>query len=453
MRFNEMENSRVGIIGVGREGQAVWRQVRRRFPEKKLSLFSESPVSEAFGRLLDPALDTFHHGPLEVGKLKEFDLLVRSAGISIYRDELVELRKLGMPFTTASSLWFAENPTARTICITGTQGKSTTAKLTAHLLERAGVKVCLAGNIGRPMLDCEAEGVDWWVIELSSFQLSDLEARPDIAVLLNLSEEHLDWHRGFENYRTDKLRLAQLASDGHVIANFSDKVLSRELKSCPGVTWFNSVGAWQAGNDYVYRLVQQTAPSGIGYSQVLGSASLPGEHNMHNLAAALTVVQTLDLKVPRLWEALHSYEALPHRLQVVGEKAGVRYVDDSISTTPVSVMAALRTFGGAAVVLLIGGMDRGLDWSGFGEQVAEHVPHAIIALPDNGPKIVSALKAAGVMPRGGFHMAAALEEAVNLAENLVPAKGCILLSPGAPSFPHFRDFEDRGEQFRKISGF
>ena len=453
MRFSDMEKSRVGIIGVGREGRAVWRQLRRRFPQKPLSLFSETAIGEAFAQQLDPAVDTFHPGPLEVAKLKHFDVLIRSAGVSIYRDELRELRSLGVQFTTASSLWFAENPTAKTICITGTLGKSTTAKLTAHLLNHAGVRANLAGNIGRPMLDCDGEEADWWVIELSSYQISDLEAKPDIVVLLNLSEEHLDWHRGFENYRADKLRLAELAADGRVIANFSDRVLNQGLRGRPGVTWFNMVGDWQAGWDFVYRKYQTENPRGLGHDQVSAPASLPGAHNMHNLAAALTVVAALGLEVPDLCGALSSFSGLPHRLQLVGVRSGVRYIDDSISTTPVSVAAALQAMGRTGVVLLLGGMDRGLDWSEFAKGIVGREPYAIITMPDNGPKIAASLEAAGARSEGGIHVAGDLRQAVSMAEKLVPAYGFILLSPGAPSFPHFRDYEDRGEQFKTFSGF
>jgi len=453
MRFGEMENSRVAILGVGREGQAVWRQIRRHFPYKTLSLFSESAIDEAFRQQLDPLIDEFHPGPLNVQNLAQFDLLVRSAGISIYRDELIQLRSLGVRFTTACSLWFAENPEAKTVCITGTKGKSTTAALTAHLLNRAGVRACLAGNIGKPMLDCDNDAVDWWVIELSSYQISDLVAKPDIAVFLNISEEHLDWHRGIDNYRTDKLRLAQLAADGRLIANFSDHGLKEGLSDFPGVTWFNRTGSWQAGKTGVYR---QPGGSGLAAKSLIdvnAPASLPGEHNMHNLAAALTVVDTLGVAIPRLEEALFSFEGLPHRLQFIGEKSGVRYVNDSISTTPVSVSAALQTLGNRKLVLILGGMDRGLDWSDFARRLLQGVPHTIITLPDNGPKIFTCLKAAGVEPEGGLHAVADLQEAVSLAEKLVPEKGCILLSPGAPSFPRFRDFEDRGDRFKKYSGF
>jgi len=453
MRFSEMENSRVAILGIGREGQAVWRHIRRRYPHKPLCLFSETVISEEFRQQLDPLVDELWVGPLDVPSLKKFDLLVRSAGISIYREELRQLRSLGARFTTASSLWFGENPDAKTICISGTLGKSTTATLTAHLLSQAGVRVCLAGNIGKPMLDCENQAADWWVLELSSYQISDLEAKPDIAVLLNIHEDHLDWHQGTENYRADKLRLAQLAANGQVIANFSDKVLTENLQRYPGVSWFNKTGCWQANKTSVNRQAGESGPSSISQNFVAAPASLPGEHNMHNLAAALSVLEILGLDIPDLDEALLSFCGLPHRLQFIGEKSGIRYVNDSISTTPVSVGVALQTLGHQGVVLLLGGLDRGLDWNAFASSLLERAPYAIITLPDNGPKIFDCLQTANVKPEGDLHAVAGLREAVELAEKLVPEKGCILLSPGAPSFPHFRDYADRGEQFKRLSGF
>ena len=443
MRFSELEHARVAILGMGREGQAVWHQLRRRFPGKSLSLFAESDIDADILQKLDPAIDDCHIGPLEVLSLKQFDVLVRSAGISIYRQALKKLRLLDKQFTSASNLWFAENPDAKTICISGTMGKSTTAALTSHLLTRAGVKTCLAGNIGKPMLDCENSDVDWWVIELSSYQISDLQAKPDIAIILNLSEEHVDWHCGAEQYAADKLKLAELAFGGLIIANFADPVLVEKLSGDRSVTWFNHEETWQA---------RQNGVVGSNERNVSAPAALPGEHNMQNLAAALTVVDVLGLEIKDLDKALASFTGLPHRMQFVGEKAGIRYVDDSISTTPVSVAAALQTLGYEDVVLLLGGMDRGLDWSGFAVDLSDRTPHAIITLPDNGPKIFDCLKMAGIEPEGGLHAVARLVDAVALAQALVPVEGCILLSPGAPSFPYFQNFEDRGNQFKKYAG-
>jgi len=442
MRFSVLENQRVAILGAGREGQAVWRQIRRRFPDKQLCMFAEADIDTEFLQKLDPVLDEYHIAPLDYDSLKQFDVLVRSAGISPYRPELKQLRAEGKRFTSASSLWFAENPEAKTICISGTMGKSTTAKLVAHLLTHAGVKACLAGNIGQHMLDSEETDIDWWVIELSSYQLSDLEAKPDIALLLNLSEEHVDWHGGAERYGSDKMRLAELAKDGRVIANFTDAALVERLIEHKNVVWFNQPSTWQAREDGVIYNGEAFVPA---------PASLPGAHNMQNLAAALTVLDELGLKVNDLDAALSSFRGLPHRQQYIGEKAGIRYINDSISTAPVSVAAALQTVGTKDVVLILGGLDRGLDWTEFARQLVEQPPFAIITIPDNGPMISACLESAGVKPAGGLHSAAHLSDAVELAQELAPKNGCILLSPGAPSFPHFKDYADRGRQFEKLA--
>lgn len=443
MRFKDLQHSRVALLGMGREGRAVWREIRKRYPDKPLDLFTESVLDEQFARQLTEGLDRHYLGPFEQAPLGQYDILVRSAGISPYRNELRQLKSSTVRFTTASNLWFAENPQAKTICISGTMGKSTTAALTAHLLARAGFNSCLAGNIGKPMLDCDSADIDWWVLEFSSYQLADLEARPVVAVLLNLSAEHLDWHGGFERYTRDKLRLADLAGNGRIVANYADSYLREQLAWHTGVSWFNHERGWWAS---------LTEVDGHDGSRITPPASLHGQHNLHNLAAVMTLLDKLDIQVPDLDQALSSFEGLPHRLQLIGERAGVRYVDDSISTTPVSVTAALETIGHEDVVLLLGGMDRGLEWDSFAAGVAAYLPRAIITLPDNGPKIFASLERAGMSPQGGLHQADNLADAVALAQKLVPAGGCILLSPGAPSFPHFQDYADRGKRFSQLAG-
>ena len=151
-------------------------------------------------------------GPLSRVALEGYDLLIRSPGISPYRQSLQHAKSAGVEITTPSNLWFAAHPQEKTICVTGTKGKSTTSTLIAHALQSCGHRVRLAGNIGLPLLSCEDRNVDWWVIELSSYQLTDLMAAPTVAVILNLTAEHLDWHGGEQAYRRDKLRLAELAA-------------------------------------------------------------------------------------------------------------------------------------------------------------------------------------------------------------------------------------------------
>jgi UDP-N-acetylmuramoylalanine--D-glutamate ligase len=436
----------VAILGVGREGRSAWRYLRARFPDLRLDLLDEAAPDPQFAARLGPH-DRLLNQPLEQAGLEQYALLVRSPGISPYREPLRRARQAGARVTTPTSLWFAAHPGASTICVTGTKGKSTTSALLAQVLAAAGRRVRLAGNIGKPLLDCgpDDDTVDWWVIELSSYQIADLEARPGVALLLNLSSEHLDWHGSEAAYRRDKLRLATLADGNPVIANFSDPVLRSELAGLPNLTWFNDRAGIRVADGRLYdgdRTLPAALPEG-----------LPGTHNLSNLAAALTVTRLIGEDLAHALAAAANCRPLPHRLQLLGEQCGRRFVNDSISSAPVATAAALETFAGQAVVLVVGGFDRGLDWTPYLPTFAARTPLAVIGVPDNGPRILEALREAGIRPAAGLHVQADLAAAVALARHLAPAGAIVLLSPGAPSFPQFRDYRDRGRQFAALCGF
>jgi UDP-N-acetylmuramoylalanine--D-glutamate ligase len=341
-------------------------------------------------------------------------------------------------FTSGTNLWMAEHPGAQTLCVTGTKGKSTTSALLHHLLAEAGVRVALAGNIGVPLIGCDAESADWWVVELSSYQICDLEAPPWATLFLNLSDEHLDWHGGAENYRRDKLHLARLAPEGRLFANGADPALRSALADRPDTHWFNRApGVHLAG----HRLWEDGRP-------LPPLPAAPGDHNLVNLAGALAVVDHLDLRPDPLAPALESFEGLPHRLATLGSVRGVRFVDDSLSTTPVATLAALQALGELpAVTVLVGGMDRGLDWSEHAAAFRAAAPHAIVALPDSGPAVLEALESGGLAPPAGLHRAADMTEAVARALELTPSGGAVVLSPGAPSFPRYADYRERAAAF------
>lgn len=448
MLLSELGRAATAILGTGREGLSVYRALRRRFPDKPLTLYTESAPGPELNALLDPRLDRLVEGPLDPDQLQRHEVAVRSPGISPYRPALEAARRRGLRFTTASSIWFAEHPAARTICITGTKGKSTTAALVAHVLHAAGVRVQLAGNIGQPLLDCPVQGIDWWVIELSSYQLADLEGRPSLGVFLNLSDEHLDWHGTAARYRRDKLRLAELL-DGHpLIARRTDPELAAVLASARNVHWFDSADSWRVEAGAIWladRPILAHAP-----------ASLPGRHNLLNLAAALAAVQLTGLAIaesgPVLADWLDDFPGLPHRLQRLGRHGGLNWVNDSLATTPVATLAALDALAGSPLTLLVGGLDRGVDWGAAIERMRLRPPHAVIALPDSGPRLAQRMGLEGLAPAAGIHLAADLAEAVRLARRVTPEGGTVLLSPGAPSFPQFRDYAHRGSQFAQLAG-
>src|SRR5215469_6207863 len=190
MNLAELEHARVAVWGYGREGRTALAALRWRFPEKSLTLIcSEAEKSHAS----DDANVRVVTGPVDAQTLSAFDVVIKSPGISPYHSPVPEAIADGVCFTSGTALWFAENPQARVVAVTGTKGKSTTSALIAHLARALGVRTALAGNIGLPLLDLLGEQADLWVVELSSFQAG--EAGPlDVGVITNLYEEHLDWH-------------------------------------------------------------------------------------------------------------------------------------------------------------------------------------------------------------------------------------------------------------------
>jgi len=444
MKLLDTEHRKIGILGVGREGQSARRYLRSLQPQLQLDLISESPPDPEFAASLLEQ-DRLIQAPLSQAALEHYDLLIRSPGISPYRQSLQRARSAGVGITTPSNLWFAAHPQEKTICVTGTKGKSTTSALIAHALRSCGHRVRLAGNIGLPLLSCEDKNVDWWVIELSSYQLTDLDAVPTVAAILNLTAEHLDWHGGERAYRKDKLRLAELAAGGVLVANAADLSLAEALSSYSNVSWFNSRSGIHVDSGRILngpRVLPLKLPEG-----------LPGVHNLANTAAALTVLELIGQDEGMVLRAVSSFRSLPHRLQLVGERSGLRFVNDSISSTPVSTAAALEALAGQSITLIVGGLDRGLDWSPYMNAIKTCPAHAVIAIPENGARILDTMRNADLQPKAGLHQAAGLAEAVKLAQRITPAEGTVLLSPGAPSFPQFRDYRDRGKQFANLCGF
>lgn len=434
----------IAILGIGREGQVAWRYLREQYPEKHLTLIAEEQPDPEFSEQLTEN-DSLVIRPLSEAELGSFDVLVRSPGISLYRKSIQQAIEKNTKILTPSSLWFADHPDEKTICVTGTKGKSTTSALLAHMLRACGYRVRLAGNIGLPLLACEGRAVDWWVVELSSYQLADLQALPDISVILNLSSEHLDWHGSEERYYQDKLRLVRLAAGNPVVANARDPVLKATLSGRKNVVWFNSGSGFLASGDGLRE--------GGNEVQAIIPEGLPGLHNLSNLAAALTVFRLIGADLQSALNSLPAFSSLAHRLQTLGEHGGLQFVNDSISSTPFATVAALEAFSGREVTLIIGGLDRGLDWTPYIDSVRELLPCAVIGIPDNGPRIVRQMKDLDLVPLKGLHESANLSDAVELAKGVTPRGGIVLLSPGAPSFPQFRDYRDRGKQFAQLCGF
>ena len=399
MQIKDLAQKRVAIFGYGQEGRSILKAIRKQLPELPISVLNDTSVQ------IDDVSTRVYHGIAVQDALLEQDVVIKSPGISAYRDDILAAKAKGVLFTSATRLWFAQAHQAKTICITGTKGKSTTSSLIAHLLTQAGLRVGLGGNIGHPLFDLEStEEPDVWVIELSSYQTSDFDGQPDISLVLNLFPEHLDWHQDEATYFRDKLNLLVDNPSGIKLINYTDPLTQQYAPPLDNCHYFNHPQGLHVQQGHIYASSQPI----LDCQRI----ALPGEHNLSNVCAALAVIQQLDIDLHSLAPAVNSFQSLPHRLHELGEKHGIRYVDDSISTTPHSALAAVQAYPEQDLTLLVGGYERGVDWRVLVEFAQQRPIQRIITLPDNGPRIAACLRAHCTPDTVQVHEAEDLQQAV-----------------------------------------
>jgi len=429
VRFWDLAGRRVGVWGLGREGRAVADAVRAHLPGTELVL-----VDEGAGD--DP-----------VALLSACDVVVRSPGVSRYRPEARSIERAGVHSTTGTNLWFAEHPDAPAIAITGSKGKSTTASLAAHMAARAGLEVRLAGNIGVPLAGFlgpdPGPPPDLWVLELSSYQTSDLDASPPVGVLLNLYREHTDWHGTPERYHADKLNLFAHRPDMASVLNAADPAVRAAGAALPNPVWFRDPAGFDVGPHGITR-------AGAAYL-VRADIPLAGDHNLDNVCAALGAIERAGVRLDDPADAIAGFRPLAHRLEPVGEREGVLWVNDSIATIPEATVAAARALAPRPTVILVGGRDRTQDYGPLAAYLAsgEASVAGLVAMPANGPDVLARVGEEADVPAA---VAGSLEDAVARARTMVPEGGAVLLSPGAPSGDDFADFAARGDAFRRLAG-
>jgi len=445
VRISELEGKRVAIWGYGREGRAALAALRWRLPGQPVTVFCSHEEAEALREMEDPALRV--ETEATAAALAAHEVVVKSPGISPYASPAADAALEGATFVGGSGLWFAEPKAGLRLCVTGTKGKSTTTALVAHLLRAAGKRTALAGNIGLPLLELMdvQPAPDCWAIELSSYQTG--EARDvDVAVVLNLYPEHLDWHGSEARYYADKLALVTRAAPRVAVLNAGDpRLVELDVPPDTKVAWFNQPDGWHLREAVVYRGEQPVFDA--------RHVALPGRHNRLNLCAALAAVEAVGVDAVAVAAEAASFRPLPHRLQSLGLRHGIESVNDSISTTPHAAIAALDCYRGRRVAILVGGYDRGLDWGVFAERIAAEPVAAVITMGQNGPRIFEKLKPLALGERFVLAEAGEMEEAVKLGLMALGHDGVLLLSPGAPSFPRYRDYVERGRHFAKAAGF
>jgi UDP-N-acetylmuramoylalanine--D-glutamate ligase len=444
MRAADLGARRVAIWGLGREGRAAIGFLRKHHPKLPLVLLDDAPdarIPKGYGADLACAF-----GPDRIARaLEHIEVIVKSPGVSLYRDDIQSARKSGVRITSLLNLWFAERPALTTIAVTGTKGKSTTASLIAHLLTRLGRRVALAGNIGVPIT--EIRDADYAVIEVSSYQAADFNGMCDQAVLTSLYPEHADWHRTVERYIRDKVNLLR-RSRCRIVNRAASIVVDGIIGDAPGrQCLFNDENGIHSDDT--------TILDGSKRIGIVRNPYLARAHNRSNLCAALAVTTTLEIDLAAALDATTDFRGLPHRQQELGENDHLLFVDDSISTIPESTIAALQVYAGRDITVIVGGYDRGIDFGKLVETFSAGAVKAVICLGDSGQRIYTQTQAASNM-RGGcayaIRRARSMEEAISHARRLTPPGGVVLLSPAAPSYGDYRDYVERGRDFAAKAG-
>jgi UDP-N-acetylmuramoylalanine--D-glutamate ligase len=440
----ETSGRRALIVGYGRSGQAAAAFLLTR--GSQVRVVDRADTSE-LRAALDRAGLSGRLGGYAASDLDGTDLLVVSPGVA-WDEPLVEAaRQRGIEVTSEVDLFFRLCP-CPIAGITGTTGKTTTTALTAEVFRAGGLNVMRGGNIGEPVLDRldQLGPQDWAVLELSSFQLESISRpRLQVGTVLNVTADHLDRHKSFEQYLEIKTRaVAFMAPADHAVLNADDEAVDAMSRRTRGKVLRFGVHA-RIDDGVALKDGWITIATAGSTERVLPAAEvpLPGEHNLSNAMAAIGAGFAAGVAVGRMADAVRRFKAVEHRLELVGTYAGVRWYNDSKATNPDSTYKALAAFS-EPIVLIAGGRNKGIDLDPLARAVAGRVA-ALVSIGETGDELAARVRSYGL---DRVERAADLADAVRKAAALARPGSVVLLSPAFTSYDMFRDFEDRGRRFK-----
>lgn len=445
----DFRDRRVTLIGLARTNIALARYLIRcgarvRFSDRKLSAELASELTQIQGLPVELRLGGHHEDDIT-----DADAVFATPGASRDLPIIVAARERGIPVSSEIELVF-QRCRAPIIGITGSAGKTTTTSLVGEMLRAAGRAAVVGGNIGAPLIERidDVTPDQWVVLELSSYQLEPLEQSPGVGAILNITPNHLDRHPTFEHYRECKFNLLryQAATDVAVLGA-DDPAAAALAARCPGVVrWFSAgairgAGAFRRGD----ALAVRDTSADTTFARV-ADLKLPGDHNILNVLAAAAVARAVDVPPAAIGTVATSFAGVEHRLEHVRDLGGVSFYNDSIATTPERVIAALRSFR-RPVVLIAGGRSKHLPMEGMVREIGAHA-RAVVTFGEMAAEIEEAIRADSSGLTLEVRHAPGLAQAVAMAWQLAWVGDAVLLSPSGTSFDQFRDFEDRGRQFK-----
>ena len=442
MTLDELSRKSILILGFGTEGQATYAFLRKKWPEKRLSIADKRTIEEfppdVIARIQnDPALN-LNFGPryLDSADGHNCQVIIKTPGIPASIDAVARARKAGCVLTSHSQIFLDNVPRERVIGITGTKGKSTTASLIHHILKSAGLAAELVGNIGQPplaLIDTVSQDT-WFVHEFSSHQLAEIERSPHIAVLLNIVPVHLDYYATFDEYVAAKENITKFQTSEDFLIYAADYPIPTAIanRSKAVLKPFHT----NASGDSIDEMVN------------LNEIPLPGRFNLQNVMAAVSAASLCGVEPAAIREAVRTFQPLPHRLEPAGTYKDITFYDDSIATVPGATLAALDALGANVQTLILGGHERNLDFAELGARLPATIK-TVILFPPTGLRIWNAIETCSRNTRlPAAFFVRDMEQAVKIAyQQTDPGKIC-LLSPASPSFGIFTDYKERGDLFK-----
>ncbi len=423
--MNKFRDKKIAVLGLGIEGKDAINYLLSK--KADITLYDQKAEDELDFEGVDRSKIKVLIGKKYLSDgLKEFDYIVRSPGVYRYLPEIVEAEKSGVKITSAIKIFFNEAP-GKIIGVTGTKGKGTTSTLIYEILKSANKDVYLSGNIGKPYLGLLTKLTEdsWIVMEISSFQLIDMDSSPHIAVVLNITEDHMDWHKNIEEYIEAKKNIVshQTVSDWAII--------NQEYETSKN---FGAIGKGQK----VY--FSKSALDKVYKQDLL----LRGEHNLENIAAGVETARVIEIDEDIILKTVKSFKGLEHRLELVAEVNGVKYYNDSFATGPQPTIAAIKSFT-ETETLILGGSDKGLDFKELRSEIEirENVTNLIL-IGEIGEKIGGGINGKNVISL----KYAPMVKVVETAKEITKPGGVVILSPAAASFDMFKNYKDRGNQFK-----
>jgi UDP-N-acetylmuramoylalanine--D-glutamate ligase len=445
----ELKGKKVLVVGLGKSGLAAALFLRRRGAQVTVSdVRSADQLTKEIPGLIEAGImvETGGHGLLT---FRRQDLIVVSPGVPLDTPELAQVKSFGLPVIGELEL-AARFLKGKTLAVTGSNGKTTTTTLLGEILTAAGLPTLVGGNIGLPVVALLDSSTDetWSVLEVSSFQLETTEQfHPNIAVILNITPDHLDRHGSFENYALIKERIfaQQTAEDCLVVNADNPRAVKAVVRPAARVYWFSiehpvPQGAWLESGYVVYRSAENADTETV---MPLTSIPLKGAHNVENVLAAVVAARQADVPADVIRHAVEKFQAVEHRLEYVATRNGVEFYNDSKATNVDATAKAVAAFSGG-IHLILGGKDKGSPYTVLADLLRERVS-AVYTIGAAAAKIESELR--GVIP---ILSCETMDKAVAAAAAAARPGEFVVLAPACSSYDQFENYEQRGKVYKQL---